>query len=130
MYRLTFPLVMIALRTISSFAYDIVAREPTTSHDNNSTDFVPEAIPPPPSPHSRNEYKYFSEPGSDSRLGHYDLRFFRGEVSNAERKQSLRQMMQAYLVFFNEIGLDTWIAHGTLLGWWWNGQVRTCKLSL
>ncbi|KAJ4369588.1 mannosyltransferase [Neocucurbitaria cava] len=31
-------------------------------------------------------------------------------------------MVRAYLNFFRENGLDTWIAHGTLLGWWWNGK--------
>jgi hypothetical protein len=34
-------------------------------------------------------------------------------------------MMRAYLTFFRDKGLDTWIAHGTLLGWWWNGKVHT-----
>jgi hypothetical protein len=32
-------------------------------------------------------------------------------------------MVRAYLTFFREKKMDTWIAHGTLLGWWWNGQV-------
>ncbi|KAF3491942.1 uncharacterized protein GIQ15_01459 [Arthroderma uncinatum] len=31
-------------------------------------------------------------------------------------------MIRAYLQFFQENGLETWIAHGTLLGWWWNGK--------
>jgi hypothetical protein len=31
-------------------------------------------------------------------------------------------MVHAYLKFFRDQGLDTWIAHGTLLGWWWNGK--------
>ena len=70
------------------------------------------------------EYKYFSEPGTDNVLGHYDQRFFRGIVSNHDRKELFSHMMRAYLDFFDKIGLDTWIAHGTLLGWWWNAQVR------
>jgi hypothetical protein len=32
-------------------------------------------------------------------------------------------MIRAYLMTFNELGLETWIAHGTLLGWWWNGKI-------
>jgi hypothetical protein len=32
-------------------------------------------------------------------------------------------MIRAYLTFFRDNKLDTWIAHGTLLGWWWNGKV-------
>ena len=32
--------------------------------------------------------------------------------------------MQSYLSTMTDIGVDTWIIHGTLLGWWWNRQVR------
>jgi hypothetical protein len=32
-------------------------------------------------------------------------------------------MIRAYLRFFKDNGLETWIAHGTLLGWWWNGKM-------
>lgn len=70
------------------------------------------------------EYKYFHEPGDDDILGHYDVRFFREPVDDAERAETLTHMIRAYLSFFNEKQLDTWIAHGTLLGWWWNGKVR------
>lgn len=67
--------------------------------------------------------KYFHEPGTDDIYGHYDTRFFHGPVTYAERTETLRHMMRAYLLFFREKGLDTWIAHGTLLGWWWNGRM-------
>lgn len=32
-------------------------------------------------------------------------------------------MVRAYLTSFRELNVETWIAHGTLLGWWWNGQI-------
>lgn len=70
------------------------------------------------------EYKYFHEPGTDDILGHYDIRFFSQLVDDAERAETLTHMIRAYLNFFNENGLETWIVHGTLLGWWWNGKVR------
>lgn len=70
------------------------------------------------------EYKYFHEPGRDDILGHYDVRYFKGTVSDEERAVSLTHMTRAYLNFFTENNLETWIAHGTLLGWWWNGKVR------
>jgi hypothetical protein len=38
-------------------------------------------------------------------------------------------MTRAYLNFFREQGLETWIAHGTLLGWWWNGKVLAAMPS-
>ncbi|OAX77794.1 hypothetical protein ACJ72_07903 [Emergomyces africanus] len=69
------------------------------------------------------EEKYFHEPGRDDILGHYDTRYFKGVVSYEERTDTLVHMTRAYLNFFRENGLETWIAHGTLLGWWWNGKM-------
>jgi hypothetical protein len=76
------------------------------------------------------EYKYFHEPGRDDILGHYDSRFFKEPVGDSERAETLTHMIRAYLNFFNENKLDTWIAHGTLLGWWWNGKVRSHCITL
>ncbi|EFQ98778.1 hypothetical protein MGYG_01793 [Nannizzia gypsea CBS 118893] len=67
--------------------------------------------------------KYFNEPGMDDSLRHYDIRFFNGVVKSADRVEILTDMIRAYLQFFRENGLETWIAHGTLLGWWWNGKM-------
>jgi len=67
--------------------------------------------------------KYFHEPGSDDILGHYDTRYFKGVVDYDVRTDTLHHLMRSYLLFFAEKGLETWIAHGTLLGWWWNGQI-------
>ncbi|THC96149.1 hypothetical protein EYZ11_004370 [Aspergillus tanneri] len=69
------------------------------------------------------EFKYFHEPGRDDILGHYDTRFFTEPVSAKARSQTLTHMVRAYLKFFDDNGMDTWIAHGTLLGWWWNGKI-------
>lgn len=67
--------------------------------------------------------KYFHEPGRDDILGHYDTRYFKKVVSYDERSATLLHMTRAYLGFFREQKLETWIAHGTLLGWWWNGKI-------
>lgn len=75
------------------------------------------------------EYKYFHEPGRDDILGHYDIRFFTTPVSDTERAETLTHMIRAYLNFFDENDLETWIAHGTLLGWWWNGKVSMRRKS-
>ncbi|KAF1935770.1 hypothetical protein EJ02DRAFT_448442 [Clathrospora elynae] len=74
--------------------------------------------------------KYFHEPGGDSTLGHYDRRYFHGVVSDEERTDTQSHMIRAYLNFFHENELDTWIAHGTLLGWWWNGKRLPWDLDL
>jgi|TARA_R110002003_G_scaffold1048_21_gene22354 phosphorylcholine metabolism protein LicD len=60
---------------------------------------------------------------NDETLGHYDRRYFHGVVTDEERTDTQAHMIRAYLTFFRSHGLDTWIAHGTLLGWWWNGKV-------
>lgn len=66
--------------------------------------------------------KYFHEPGGDAQLAHYDARYFKSRVPYEEVRLNLRYLIQSYLATLEEIGVDTWLAHGTLLGWWWNGQ--------
>ncbi|KAJ5180691.1 hypothetical protein N7492_003901 [Penicillium capsulatum] len=61
------------------------------------------------------EYKYFHEPGRDDTFGHYDIRFFTTPVDDTEREETLTLMIRAYLGFFEERNLATWLAHGTLL---------------
>ena len=67
--------------------------------------------------------KYFHEPGQTDLLGHYDTRYYKGLLSYEEKRDTQVHMVQAYLDTFREKGIETWIAHGTLLGWWWNGKV-------
>ena len=110
---------------------------PQTLSSDSSTSSSPSpsaspSIPPPP-PKVVNEAdrnKYFHEPGThavgeDDRIGHYDTRYYHGLVSWDERAHTLSHMTKAYLTTFQSLGLETWIAHGTLLGWWWNGEVRS-----
>ncbi|KAI9785531.1 MAG: hypothetical protein M1839_009272 [Geoglossum umbratile] len=61
--------------------------------------------------------------GSPDHTGHYDIRYFNGVVTDEERVETLQHMIRAYLTTFRDNGLETWIAHGTLLGWWWNGKI-------
>jgi len=76
-------------------------------------------------PSSRGEQsKYFHEAGSSYILGHYDGRYYSGRMLNYEEKgDTLKHMVRAYLTTFRERNIETWIAHGTLLGWWWNGKI-------
>lgn len=67
--------------------------------------------------------KYFHEPGGSELGNHYDSRYHHGIQDYADRKDTQLHMLKAYLTFFNENELETWLAHGTLLGWWWNGKV-------
>ena len=81
-----------------------------------------------------SQQKYFHEPGDhgprdDELLGHYDTRFFRGLLSYDEKRDTQVHMIRAYLDTFRAHGMKTWIAHGTLLGWWWNAKVSVVGSS-
>jgi hypothetical protein len=68
--------------------------------------------------------KYFHEPGASNELGHYDIRYYAGSpVTYEERGDALHHLIRSYLIIFRERNIETWIAHGTLLGWWWNGKI-------
>lgn len=78
----------------------------------------------------RGDGKYFHEAGGDEKLGHYDGRYFQGEVSYDEHRVALRHLIRSYLSVFRALGIETWLAHGTLLGWWWNGQIMPWDYDL
>jgi len=80
-------------------------------------------LPPPPPPPNPDLNKYFHEPGGDDLLHHYDVRFFQKIVTDEERRDTLKSLIRAYLLTFEYLGLETWLAHGTLLAWYWNGQI-------
>lgn len=70
-----------------------------------------------------NNLKYFQEPKLfKNNGGHFDWRFFRTtKYSDYERINILNCLSKSWLAFANSIGIKTWLAHGTLLGWYWNG---------
>lgn len=53
---------------------------------------------------------------------HFDWRFFNGIPSNYERASILLHgIIRAWLAFTGRIRCNTWLAHGSLLSWYWNG---------
>ncbi|KAK6457693.1 regulator of cell wall mannosyl phosphorylation [Scheffersomyces xylosifermentans] len=77
---------------------------------------------------TRNPPKFFEEAKllentPNKWLGeHYDWRFFNGlTVGNDEQLISLHRLVKNYLNFARQNGIITWIAHGSLLSWYWNG---------
>ncbi|KAK4135644.1 hypothetical protein BT67DRAFT_346074, partial [Trichocladium antarcticum] len=65
--------------------------------------------------------KYFHEAGYTDALSHYDARFFQAALPYAARRTALRHLIRSYLATAAQLGVETWLAHGTLLGWWWGG---------
>ena len=60
---------------------------------------------------SCSKEKYFHEVGR-----HQDWRFFR----SCDHKPIIHRMARAWFRFAREAGIDTWLAHGLALGWYWN----------
>ncbi|OBA23148.1 hypothetical protein METBIDRAFT_9451 [Metschnikowia bicuspidata var. bicuspidata NRRL YB-4993] len=53
---------------------------------------------------------------------HYDWRFFKGlQSAQDEHAVLLHGLILAWLRFTNANDITSWIAHGSLLGWYWNG---------
>ncbi|RMZ78316.1 hypothetical protein DV737_g3935, partial [Chaetothyriales sp. CBS 132003] len=66
------------------------------------------------------EEKYFQESTFHQ---HYDGRFASHKLQDDLRLPQLTALMQSFLSTMDDIGAETWIMHGTLLGWWWNGKL-------
>lgn len=69
--------------------------------------------------------KYFTEAKVfDTSVGdHYDWRFFNGiEYQSEETVLSLHRLVRTWLSFTRKLGLKTWVAHGSLLAWHFNGM--------
>ena len=92
-------------------------------HQSNSRLLPRRRKKKPPAKPAGGWAKYFHEPGGSELANHYDSRYEHGILSYEEKQDTQVHLMRAYLDFFKKNNLETWLAHGTLLGWWWNGKV-------
>lgn len=44
-------------------------------------------------------------------------------LPSSERNIHLRALVRTYLATMHSLRAETWIMHGTLLGWWWNQRI-------
>lgn len=103
---------------------------PPESTPKLSTPSIPKIPPLTPEEEeaaaAQPEYKYFHEAGANYELTHYDARYFPrrngGALAYAERQAALHHLVQSYLSVFASLELETWLAHGSLLGWFWNAR--------
>lgn len=68
--------------------------------------------------------KYFAEARLQGNLlgDHYDWRFFNGVMYGTyEQTLVLHRLVRSWLSFCRKVGITTWVAHGSLLSWYWNG---------
>jgi hypothetical protein len=61
---------------------------------------------------------------------HYDGRFAGQPLLYEHRGPHLTAMVQAYLQTMASIGAETWLMHGSLLGWWWNKKIMPWDTDL
>ncbi|KAM0714532.1 hypothetical protein Q7P37_009828 [Cladosporium fusiforme] len=64
--------------------------------------------------------KYFRESYIDS---HYDARFGHEKLQYYSQRSHLSALIRAYLSTMADIGVETWLMHGSLLGWYWNRKI-------
>ncbi len=80
---------------------------------------------PQPHTNSTSRYRYFKE-GSLlelPHLSHYDLRFYYNRIEPIDRLAILHRIARSWFRFTNRLELKTWIAHGSLLGYYFNGLI-------
>ena len=85
-------------------------------------DSSPQPLPPMP-----GTYQYFTEINfaySTHKFGaisHCDPRFAPSQPPSLEEtRRTLFGLMKSYAATMKDLRAETWIAHGTLLGWYWN----------
>ncbi|KAG9254854.1 mannosylphosphorylation protein [Emericellopsis atlantica] len=85
--------------------------------------------PKPPNLMADNvpEPKYFREASLN---GHCDYRFYKADIDEAEHQEGLRLLVQTYLHVCNELKIQTWLMHGSLLGWWWGKKIMPWDLDV
>ncbi|ODV90874.1 hypothetical protein CANCADRAFT_31715 [Tortispora caseinolytica NRRL Y-17796] len=54
---------------------------------------------------------------------HYDARFFTALLSYAEKRREMKRILRAWLAFCDRENIVTWLAHGSLLSWYWNAEI-------
>ncbi|KAK7217998.1 hypothetical protein V2G26_006001 [Clonostachys chloroleuca] len=72
------------------------------------------------------EYKYFHESKLNS---HYDSRFMKYQYKEDYQKVLIRGLVQTYLSTFRSLGIQTWLMHGSLLGWWFGRKIMPWDLD-
>ncbi|PNY26674.1 Uncharacterized protein TCAP_03397 [Tolypocladium capitatum] len=56
---------------------------------------------------------------------HYDARFMAEPLEEALHREVIRVLIQTYLATCRELGVQTWLMHGSLLGWWWGKKASS-----
>ncbi|TDZ30479.1 Protein MNN4 [Colletotrichum spinosum] len=107
---------MLLTRLLSSMAFGLTLTQATPLPDPASSDTT--SAPAGADAHTQPA-QYFQE---SSFSIHYDPRFASASLNTTAERAAARVLVQTYLSTLRDLGVQTWLAHGSLLGWWWNKQ--------
>ncbi|KAG7294358.1 hypothetical protein NEMBOFW57_004429 [Staphylotrichum longicolle] len=110
---------------------------PSSSHSSHSSPSPPSSSSPSPSPTSSptptpnsaaaptpprpRRVQVLPRGGLHVRARALRRALLRAAVPYDAHRAVLSHLVRAYLTTLAALHLETWLAHGTLLGWWWNG---------
>ena len=78
-----------------------------------------------------NDYKYFYEYGFDKNTNtqvikggdKYDVRYFQQFLNYDKSRKTLISLFKSWLAFIETQRIQSWLAHGTLIGWYWGKNI-------
>nr|BDU14765.1 hypothetical protein g1148 [Fusarium commune] len=109
-----------ALLLLITWAYLTVLpqkQHPVIAEDDGANQIVHTLDGPLPAPHPR----YFCLSPLST---HLDARFAKPTWPTApERQASLIRLLHSFVGTMEDVGITTWIAHGSLLAWHWNARI-------
>ncbi|KAK5947755.1 mannosyltransferase [Knufia fluminis] len=92
--------------------------------------YLKQQSPPPTLEPLPGTYQYFRERDFYSKthklgaVSHCDTRFALDHaLGNDEIRSTLKGLLASYATTMRELDTETWLAHGTLLGWYWNRKL-------
>ena len=92
--------------------------------------YLKQQSPPPNLPPLPGTYQYFKERDFYSKthklgaVSHCDSRFALDHaLGNDEIRTTLKGLIDSYATTMRKLDAETWLAHGTLLGWYWNRKL-------
>lgn len=54
----------------------------------------------------------------------FEFSFANQALPVEDQRKALVFLIQTYLYAMRDLGAETWLMHGTMIGWWWNRKVR------
>ena len=96
--------------------------KPETPRTNISMNPPYAPTSPPPTQHIASMDPN-TDPPKPQFHSHYDGRFAERILPNDLRRAHLTDLIRTYLSTMHSIGAETWIMHGSLLGWFWNRKI-------